>query len=42
MNKSIIRWTLLLLACAQLGACQDRREPAKPVVTAAQAIIGNN
>lgn len=36
MHTIIVRFTLLILACAQLGACQDRRDPAKPVVAAAQ------
>jgi hypothetical protein len=37
MNNTIVRWSLLILACAQLGACQDRRDPAKPVVPTAAA-----
>ena len=31
------RWSLLLLACLMLVACQDRREPVKPTVTLAAA-----
>jgi hypothetical protein len=33
------RWSLLLLACLMLVACQDRREPVKPTVTPAAAAI---
>jgi hypothetical protein len=31
------RWSLVLLACLMLVACQDRREPVKPTVTLATA-----
>jgi hypothetical protein len=33
------RWSLLLLACLMLVACQDRREPVKPPVVLASAAI---
>jgi hypothetical protein len=32
MNKHRVRWSLLLLACLMMVACQDRREPVKPTV----------
>jgi hypothetical protein len=32
-------WSLLLLACLMLVACQDRREPVKPTVTPATATL---
>ena len=33
------RWSLLLLACLMLVACQDRREPVKPTVASVPAAI---
>ncbi|MFL6632649.1 MAG: hypothetical protein ACJ8HJ_10090 [Massilia sp.] len=39
MNRHRARWSLLLLACLMLVACQDRREPVKPTVTLATATI---
>lgn len=39
MNHHRARWSLLLLACLMLAACQDRREPVKPTVTPASAAI---
>ena len=39
MNHHRARWSLLLLACLMLVACQDRREPVKPTVTLATAAI---
>jgi hypothetical protein len=33
--KQRSRWSLLLLACLMLVACEDRREPVKPRVTSA-------
>lgn len=32
-------WSLLLLACLMLVACQDRREPVKPTVDLAVATL---
>ena len=29
------RWSLLILVCLMLAACQDRREPVKPTVAQA-------
>jgi outer membrane biogenesis lipoprotein LolB len=37
MNNRRVRWSLLLLACLMLVACQDRREPVKPTVALAAA-----
>jgi hypothetical protein len=37
MNRHRTRWSLLLLACLMLVACQDRREPVKPTVALALA-----
>ena len=37
MNNPRVRWSLLLLACLMLVACQDRREPVKPTVALAAA-----
>lgn len=34
MHKHPLRWTLVVAACLLSVACQDRREPAKPTVTA--------
>jgi len=36
MQTPRARWSLLILACLMLAACQDRREPVKPTV--AQAV----
>ncbi|GAA4683593.1 hypothetical protein GCM10025794_23390 [Massilia kyonggiensis] len=35
MNRHRARWSLVLLACLMLVACQDRREPVKPTVVLA-------
>lgn len=35
MKKHLVRWSLLILACAGLAACQDRRDPVKPIAAAA-------
>jgi hypothetical protein len=32
MHKHPLRWSLLLLVCLMVVACQDRREPVKPTV----------
>jgi hypothetical protein len=37
MNMHLVRGSLLLLACIGLAACQDRRDPVKPVVPASAA-----
>jgi len=37
MHRHPARWSLLLLACLMLAACQDRREPVKPTVAPAAA-----
>ena len=37
MKRHRTRWSLLLLACLMLVACQDRREPVKPTVELASA-----
>jgi hypothetical protein len=41
MNMHLVRRSLLLLplllACVGLAACQDRRDPVKPVVPASAA-----
>ena len=39
MNRHRTRWSLLLLACLMLVACQDRREPVKPTVALAPAAV---
>lgn len=39
MNKHPLPWSLLVLGCALLGACQDRREPVKPTVDAVVAAL---
>jgi hypothetical protein len=31
MNKHLVRGILLILACAGVAACQDRRDPVKPI-----------
>lgn len=35
MNTHCMRWSLLLLACLMVVACEDRREPVKPTVALA-------
>jgi hypothetical protein len=37
MKHHRARWSVLLLACLMLVACQDRREPVKPTVALATA-----
>jgi hypothetical protein len=37
MQPPRARWSLLILACLMLAACQDRREPVKPTVAQALA-----
>jgi hypothetical protein len=37
MKHHRARWSVLLLACLMLVACQDRREPVKPTVAPATA-----
>jgi hypothetical protein len=39
MKHHRARWSLLLLACLMLVACQDRREPVRPSVTLAAATV---
>ena len=39
MKHHRTRWSLLLLACLMLVACQDRREPVKPTVALAAATV---
>mgnify|MGYP005809651375 CR=1 FL=1 len=39
MKRHRTRWSLLLLACLMLVACQDRREPVKPTVDLAAATV---
>jgi hypothetical protein len=39
MNRHRARWSLVLLTCLMLVACQDRREPVKPTVTLATAAL---
>ena len=39
MKRHRTRWSLLLLACLMLVACQDRREPVKPTVALAPATV---
>ena len=40
MNKHLVRWSLLLLACAGIAACQDRRDPVKPIAAAGAPAAG--
>jgi len=37
MNKHPARWSVLVLACLLVAACQDRRDPVKPSVSLAGA-----
>jgi hypothetical protein len=39
MTTHHLRWSLLLLACLMLVACEDRREPVKPTVAQAASAI---
>jgi len=39
MSHPRVRWSLLLLACLMLVACQDRREPVKPTVASAAGTV---
>jgi hypothetical protein len=39
MPSRRVRWSLLILACLMLVACQDRREPVKPTVASAAAAV---
>jgi hypothetical protein len=39
MQTPRARWSLPILACLMLAACQDRREPVKPTVAHVPAAV---
>lgn len=39
MPTPLARWSLPILACLMLVACQDRREPVKPTVAPAPSAV---